>query len=83
MFVVPSWSMQVDLAEVALLTSQERCALLGLALGHSPDRIGHDIAMSPHSVRHTLTAAKEKLGARTLTEAAAAVLLVEIGCSPK
>ncbi len=57
------------------LTCHERAALESVGDGHTREEIADALRLSPCTVGHLLTIAKEKLGARTLTQAAVIVKL--------
>ena len=57
------------IALVGILTPFERRLLALLGQGMNRTEIGVQLHLSRHTVTHALTVAKEKLGARTLTEA--------------
>jgi DNA-binding NarL/FixJ family response regulator len=57
------------------LTPSERRLLEFLAAGMGRQGIADTLHLSPQTVSHALTIAKEKLGARTLTEAVVRLLL--------
>ena len=62
---------------VDALTGVERRALVGLSSGLTRVQLAEELSLSPYTVGHMLTQAKEKLGARTLTQAAVMVVLAE------
>jgi DNA-binding CsgD family transcriptional regulator len=56
-------------AELRSLSAKEEAVLLLLATGSTRAQIAERLALSASTVGHLLTAAKEKLGARTLPHA--------------
>jgi DNA-binding CsgD family transcriptional regulator len=58
------------------LTHSEFVALEYLAAGLTRGEIAARMRLSPHTVSHHLTIAKEKLGARSLVQAAASLVLL-------
>jgi DNA-binding CsgD family transcriptional regulator len=53
-----------------ILTTRERQVLLAYAEGCGRREISGKFQISPNTVSHALTLAKEKLGARSITQAA-------------
>jgi DNA-binding NarL/FixJ family response regulator len=56
--------------DLETLSPLERDLLTGYAGGLSRKELALRVRRSPHTVSHALTVAKEKLGARSVTEAA-------------
>ncbi|MBD5656171.1 MAG: hypothetical protein IAI50_13490 [Candidatus Eremiobacteraeota bacterium] len=60
---------RADVVEVRPLSFNEEAALFMLATGSTRAQIADRLSLSESTVGHLLTAAKEKLGARTLPHA--------------
>lgn len=56
--------------DIAALTCTERSVLEAFGDGFTRSEMATILSVSPRTVGHALTAAKEKLGARSLAEAA-------------
>ena len=59
-----------DLSDITTLSATEENVLQAYASGFSRDEIAALLHLSSRTVGHALTAAKEKLGARSLVHAA-------------
>ncbi len=60
------------------LTVRERQCLAGVAAGAGWREIAADLGISPHTVRHHLDRARDKLGCATLPQATAALARLEL-----
>jgi DNA-binding CsgD family transcriptional regulator len=65
-----------DPEDIASLSSMEAEVLIAFGNGRSREEIARALRISVRTVGHALTIAKEKLGARTLAEAAVTLALM-------
>jgi DNA-binding CsgD family transcriptional regulator len=75
------WLSEFGGSAVHSLTRTEALALLALGQGLTRREIAAKLRLSPYTVSHYLTIGKEKLGAKTLVEAAVAVCLARTWAS--